>query len=55
MNAQIQIKCSAEFKRAVKEEILKRGIDSFHQGYEEIFALGMEEFLKKNKKGEKKK
>lgn len=45
--ARIAIICSREFKRNVKKAIADKFLDSFQDGYLQIFELGLKEFKKK--------
>lgn len=47
--AYIQIECSKELRAVVKKAILEKGFDNFHDGYKEIFSIGLKQFKKLSK------
>lgn len=42
----IQFKVNKDFKNNVKQAILEKGVNSFQDGYEQIFKMGLEVFKK---------
>jgi hypothetical protein len=45
----ITILCNQIFKQKVKRAILEKDINKFQDGYQQIFELGLKEFIKNKK------